>query len=83
MIPERPDARESPTVRGEIDFDQVAFAYSADAPVLQGCQFQDQAGPVGRCGGPDRRRQVHHRQPDSAILRSDVGRGEDRRRGCS
>ena len=55
IIPERPDAREPQALTGEIEFDHVAFAYSADAPVLRDVSFQIKAGQmvgvVGTTGG--------------------------------
>jgi ABC-type multidrug transport system fused ATPase/permease subunit len=55
IIPERPNAREPQALTGEIEFDHVAFAYSADAPVLRDVSFQIKAGQmvgvVGTTGG--------------------------------
>jgi subfamily B ATP-binding cassette protein MsbA len=55
IVPERPDAREPGTVRGEIIFDRVAFAYDADSPVLRDVSFSIQPGQrvgiVGPTGG--------------------------------
>jgi len=55
IIPERPDAREPQALTGEIEFDHVAFAYSADAPVLTDVSFHIKAGQmvgvVGTTGG--------------------------------
>jgi len=54
-IPQRPDAREPETFRGEIVFDQVAFAYNAEAPVLREVTFSiapgQRVGIVGPTGG--------------------------------
>jgi ABC-type multidrug transport system fused ATPase/permease subunit len=54
-IPERPDARDPGTLRGAIEFDHVAFAYDAAAPVLQDVTFSVAAGEfvgmVGTTGG--------------------------------
>ncbi len=56
IIPEHPDAFEPPqTLRGEIVFDQVAFAYDSEAPVLKRVCFTIQPGQmvgiVGATGG--------------------------------
>ncbi len=55
MIPERPDAREPGTLKGEITFDKVAFAYKPDEPVLKEITFQIRPGQlvgfVGATGG--------------------------------
>ena len=55
IIPQRPDAREPGTLRGEIAFDQVAFAYNAEAPVLREVTFSiapgQRVGIVGPTGG--------------------------------
>jgi ABC-type multidrug transport system fused ATPase/permease subunit len=52
IIPERPDAREPQTLRGEIEFDHVAFAYDADAPVLTDVSFKVKAGEMVGVVGP-------------------------------
>jgi ABC-type multidrug transport system fused ATPase/permease subunit len=55
VIPERPDAQEPESLTGEIVFDNVAFAYSPDAPVLKGVSFRikpgEMVGVVGPTGG--------------------------------
>lgn len=55
IIPERPDARDPGTIRGEVSFDHVAFAYDKDAPVLRDVNFTINAGEfvgiVGPTGG--------------------------------
>jgi len=55
IIPDRPDAREPQALKGDIEFEHVAFAYSADAPVLKDVNFKIQAGQlvglVGSTGG--------------------------------
>ena len=55
IIPDRPDAREPQKLKGDIEFEHVAFAYSADAPVLKDVNFKIQAGQlvglVGSTGG--------------------------------
>jgi subfamily B ATP-binding cassette protein MsbA len=55
MIPEHPNAREPQALAGEIEFEHVAFSYSADAPVLKDVSFHIKAGQmvgvVGTTGG--------------------------------
>ena len=55
MILERADAREPGTVKGEITFDKVAFAYKPDSPVLKDINFTIKPGQlvgfVGATGG--------------------------------
>ena len=43
IIPERPDAREPGSTRGEIAFDHVAFGYNKDEPGVAGRQLHHQA----------------------------------------
>ncbi|HEV3223063.1 MAG TPA: ABC transporter ATP-binding protein [Puia sp.] len=51
IIPQKPDAKESINLKGHIDFEHVAFAYEADAPVLSDVHFSIQAGQrIGICG---------------------------------
>jgi ABC-type multidrug transport system fused ATPase/permease subunit len=55
IIPRHPDAREPGALRGEIEFDRVAFAYDAEAPVLREVSFTirpgQRVGIVGPTGG--------------------------------
>jgi ABC-type multidrug transport system fused ATPase/permease subunit len=55
IIAERPDAREPQKLIGDIEFEHVAFAYTADAPVLKDVNFKIKAGQlvglVGTTGG--------------------------------
>ena len=55
IIPEIANARDPEAFRGEIEFDEVAFAYAADAPVLQRVSFNikpgQMVGIVGATGG--------------------------------
>ena len=55
VIPERADARPLPSCRGEIAFENVAFGYDADAPILKGVSFNiapgQLVGIVGTTGG--------------------------------
>jgi ABC-type multidrug transport system fused ATPase/permease subunit len=51
VIPLKPDAVETKDVKGHIDFEHVAFAYNADAPVLSDVHFSIKAGQrIGICG---------------------------------
>jgi ABC-type multidrug transport system fused ATPase/permease subunit len=52
IIPERADAREPQALTGEIEFDHVAFAYSADSPVLTDVSFHIKAGQMVGIVGP-------------------------------
>jgi ABC-type multidrug transport system fused ATPase/permease subunit len=55
IIPEFPDALDPQAFRGEIEFNDVAFAYASDAPVLQRVSFTikpgQMVGIVGATGG--------------------------------
>jgi ABC-type multidrug transport system fused ATPase/permease subunit len=52
IIPEHPDAREAGQLTGEIEFEHVAFAYTADAPVLKDVSFKIKAGQLVGVVGP-------------------------------
>jgi ABC-type multidrug transport system fused ATPase/permease subunit len=52
VIPERPDAIEPAGIKGEIVFEHVAFAYSADAPVLKDVSFTIKPGQMVGVVGP-------------------------------
>ncbi|HSY66482.1 MAG TPA: ABC transporter ATP-binding protein [Terriglobales bacterium] len=52
VIPERPDARKPPALNGDIEFEHVAFAYTADAPVLKDVNFKIKAGQLVGVVGP-------------------------------
>jgi ABC-type multidrug transport system fused ATPase/permease subunit len=52
VIPERPDAIEPAVIKGEIVFEHVAFAYSADAPVLKDVSFTIKPGQMVGVVGP-------------------------------
>jgi len=52
IIPQRPDAREPLALTGDIEFDHVAFAYAADAPVLTDVSFHIKAGQMVGVVGP-------------------------------
>jgi ABC-type multidrug transport system fused ATPase/permease subunit len=55
IIPERLDARDPDPFRGEIEFDDVVFAYDPESPVLQRVSFTikpgEMVGIVGATGG--------------------------------
>ena len=55
VIPEFPDAHDPDPFRGEIEFEEVGFAYAADTPVLQRVSFTikpgQMVGIVGATGG--------------------------------
>jgi subfamily B ATP-binding cassette protein MsbA len=52
VIPEKPDAREPGKLKGEIEFEHVAFAYTADSPVLKDVNFHIQPGQLVGVVGP-------------------------------
>ena len=52
VIEQRGDAREPQPLKGEIKFENVAFAYNKDAPVLTDVNFQIQAGQMVGVVGP-------------------------------
>ena len=78
-IVERPGAVDLPR-RGEIDVDDVTFAYGTNEPVLHDVTLHIAAGRTARARRPDRRGQVDARQADRALLRPGRGRGARRRR---
>jgi ABC-type multidrug transport system fused ATPase/permease subunit len=52
VIEERPDAREPQPLKGQIKFENVAFAYSKDAQVLSDVNFEIKAGQMVGVVGP-------------------------------
>ena len=52
ITPERPDAREPKSLRGDIVFDKVAFAYNSESPVLREVTFHIQPGQMVGVVGP-------------------------------
>ena len=52
ITPERPGAREPLSLKGEIVFDKVAFAYNSDSPVLREVTFHIQPGQMVGVVGP-------------------------------
>ena len=71
IIPEHPDAREPAQFRRD-RVRACGLRLHAEAPVLKDVSFKIEAGPDGWSRRPDGLWQVHHRQPDSAILRPDL-----------
>ncbi len=51
-IPEKPNARVPEAIRGDITFEDVAFCYQADSPVLTKVNFDIKAGQVVGIVGP-------------------------------
>ena len=51
-IADVPDAIEAPVLRGDIRFENVSFAYSADRPILRGIDLQIAAGETVAFVGP-------------------------------
>ena len=52
VIPEKPDAQDPDQLKGDIEFDHVAFSYSKDTPVLKGVSFKIKAGQMIGVVGP-------------------------------
>jgi subfamily B ATP-binding cassette protein MsbA len=52
VIAERPDAREPALLKGDIEFDHVAFGYEKDVPVLKDVSFKISAGEMVGVVGP-------------------------------
>jgi ABC-type multidrug transport system fused ATPase/permease subunit len=52
VIPERPDAIDPPSFRGDITFEEVSFGYEAAAPVLRGVSFTVKPGQLVGIVGP-------------------------------
>ena len=52
VVPERPDAKEPATLRGDIEFEHVAFGYDPDEPVLRDISFKVKAGEMVGIVGP-------------------------------
>src|SRR5262245_25002163 len=51
VIPQKPEARDPGSLKGDIAFENVAFAYDPAAPVLRGVNLSIKAGQrVGVCG---------------------------------
>jgi ABC-type multidrug transport system fused ATPase/permease subunit len=52
VIPDRPDGHVPESIRGEIAFEKVAFAYNPEAPVLREVNFSIQPGQTVGIVGP-------------------------------
>ena len=52
IVPQSPDAREPGPLKGNVAFQNVAFAYDKDAPVLSDVSFEIQAGQMVGIVGP-------------------------------
>jgi ABC-type multidrug transport system fused ATPase/permease subunit len=52
VIPQRPDAREPQALKGEIEFQNVAFSYTDEAKVLTDVSFSVKAGQMVGVVGP-------------------------------
>ncbi len=52
VIPEKPDAQDPGVLKGDIEFDHVAFGYQKDAPVLKDLSFKIKAGEMVGVVGP-------------------------------
>jgi subfamily B ATP-binding cassette protein MsbA len=52
MIPEKPDARSPGALKGNIEFDHVAFAYQQDSPILKDLRLTIAAGQTVGVVGP-------------------------------
>jgi ABC-type multidrug transport system fused ATPase/permease subunit len=52
VIPQRPDARDPQALKGEIEFQNVAFSYSDEAKVLTDVSFSIKAGQMVGVVGP-------------------------------
>lgn len=52
VIPEKPDARDPDSIRGNIDFEQVVFGYESAFPILKGVTFSIKAGEMIGVVGP-------------------------------
>jgi ABC-type multidrug transport system fused ATPase/permease subunit len=52
VIPEGPSARNPEKLRGEIEFEHVAFSYDSDSPVLKDVNFHIQPGQMVGVVGP-------------------------------
>ena len=52
VIPEKPDARVPPPIKGDIAFENVVFGYNQEAQILKGVSFQVKAGQMIGLVGP-------------------------------
>ena len=70
-VVEKPDARTLPPIEGRVAFRErhLSLLLRAGEPVLKNVSLDGRAGPDDRPAGRDRLGQVHHHQPDPALLR--------------
>ena len=66
---DKPDALELPRMRGEIEFDDVTFAYGDEDPALCSVDLHIPPGQTVALVGATGRGQVHARQAGGALLR--------------
>jgi ABC-type multidrug transport system fused ATPase/permease subunit len=52
IVPEKPQARDPGALKGEIEFEHIAFGYQKDAPVLKDVSFKIKAGEMVGVVGP-------------------------------
>ena len=52
VIPEKPEARVPPPIKGDIAFENVVFGYNEEAQILKGVSFQIKAGQMIGLVGP-------------------------------
>ena len=82
-VADAPNARALQVSGGAVAFENVAFGYDPERPILRG----DFGGGGG--GGERgacrlfRRGEIHHRAAAVSVLRCERRRGEDRRAGCA
>ena len=61
ILPEREDAFEPRFVKGDVEFEHVAFGYTNDCEVLKDVSFKIEARTTGGHRGSHRQRQVDRR----------------------
>ena len=73
-----------PTPTASVEFDDVAFGYTAERPVLDGFGLRVEPGETVAVVGVQRQRQVHGLPAAAPLLRRDRRRGTGRRaRTCA
>ena len=68
-VNDSPNAMPLPQITGHVQFENVSFSYAGTRTVLNCIDLDVQARPGDRPAGRDRFGQVHHHQPDPALLR--------------
>ena len=63
VIPEKEDARDPGILKGNIEFERVAFGYQKDVPILKDVSFAIEAGGNDRGGWSDRRGEINGHEP--------------------